>query len=141
MDQLAKLKKYSSIPISGIYFIFDYDNQLIYIGKSINVHARIISHEIKKESINYYNIIEIKECHLDEMEKYYIHKYNPKYNKHHNHKIKHPKIKEIIEKRGRKMTWVADQLNIKYSTLMSYINEFRTMPTEVNNAIIDLINK
>ena len=50
-------------------------------------------------------------------------------------------IKKRIEEKGLKMTWVADQLNIKYSTLMSYINEFRTMPTEVNNAIIALINK
>jgi len=50
-------------------------------------------------------------------------------------------IKKRIEGKGLKMTWVAEQLNIKYSTLMSYINEFRPMPTEVNNAIIDLINK
>ena len=50
-------------------------------------------------------------------------------------------LKQRIEEKGLKMTWIAEQLNIKYSTLMSYINEFRTMPTEVNNAIIDLINK
>ena len=55
--------------------------------------------------------------------------------------IKIKSIKERIEEKGLKMTWVADQLGIKYSTLMSYINEFRPMPTEVNNAIIDLIKK
>ena len=55
--------------------------------------------------------------------------------------IKTLSIKERIEGKGLKMTWVADQLGIKYSTLMSYINEFRPMPTEVNNAIIDLIKK
>ena len=50
-------------------------------------------------------------------------------------------LKERIEEKGLKMTWVAEQLGIKYSTLMSYINEFRTMPAEVNNAIVELINK
>ena len=55
--------------------------------------------------------------------------------------IKIKSIKERIEEKGLKMTWVADQLGIKYSTLMSYINEFRPMPTSVNNAIIDLIKK
>ena len=50
-------------------------------------------------------------------------------------------LKQRIEEKGVKMTWIAEQLNIKYSTLMSYINEFRTMPTELNNKILDLINK
>jgi len=50
-------------------------------------------------------------------------------------------LKERIEEKGLKMTWIAEQLDIKYSTLMSYINGFRTMPTKVNNEIIELINK
>lgn len=50
-------------------------------------------------------------------------------------------LKERIEEKGLKMTWIAEQLDIKYSTLMSYINEFRTMPADVNNAIIKLISK
>ncbi len=50
-------------------------------------------------------------------------------------------LKERIEEKGLKMTWIAEQLGIKYSTLMSYINEFRSMPSDVNNAIIKLINK
>lgn len=50
-------------------------------------------------------------------------------------------LKDRIEEKGLKMTWIAEQLGIKYSTLMSYINEFRNMPPEVNNAIIKLIEK
>ena len=50
-------------------------------------------------------------------------------------------LKERIEEKGIKMTWIADQLGIKYPTLMSYINEFRPMPTNINNAIIKLIKK
>jgi len=50
-------------------------------------------------------------------------------------------LKQRIEEKGVKMTWIAEQLDIKYPTLMSYINEFRTMPTELNNKILDLINK
>ena len=55
--------------------------------------------------------------------------------------IQEKTLKKRIAEKGVKMTWIAEQLDIKYPTLMSYINGFRIMPTGLNNKILDLINK
>ncbi|GAH11005.1 unnamed protein product [marine sediment metagenome] len=140
MKKLNKLKKYYFAPICGIYFLFDYNNKLIYIGKSINIHNRIRRHEIK--SINYYSIIEFQECDLEKMEKYYIDKYNPKYNKHHKNKFRDLGIlNKYIQESGLRKNWIAEQLDIPQSTLSHYQNGTRTMPALINNRIIKLISR
>ena len=65
-------------PIRGIYFLF-YDDELVYIGQSENVHKRVPCHIVDKK-FNNWNYIEYPEEDLDELEAEYILKYQPKYN-------------------------------------------------------------
>ncbi len=50
-------------------------------------------------------------------------------------------LKERIEESGLKMLWIAKKLNIPQSTLSAYLNGTRTMPSDINNKIIELIKK
>jgi excinuclease UvrABC nuclease subunit len=74
--------------ISGIYFLIK-NEEIIYIGQAHNVHSRIYTHR-KNKRLNFdsYKIIEIKSfkglLNLCALEKAYIEKYKPKFNKLHN---------------------------------------------------------
>lgn len=48
-------------------------------------------------------------------------------------------VKDKIKAKGVKVTWLAQQLRISYSTLSSYINGSRTMPIEVETRIKQLL--
>lgn len=65
----------------GIYFLTNNDD-VVYIGQSINVSFRVKTHlkENKKEFCDVY-IIECCKEKLNELENHFIVKYNPKYNK------------------------------------------------------------
>jgi hypothetical protein len=65
----------------GIYFLFS-DDELVYIGKSLSIYARIGNHcaDVEKQ----FNRVSIFLCsieELDDLECKYILKYKPKYNK------------------------------------------------------------
>lgn len=65
-------------PIVGIYFLI-IDDQISYIGQSMNVMQRIGTHASKREFDRYY-YFECAADHLDEMEAKCIHKFNPSHN-------------------------------------------------------------
>ena len=50
-------------------------------------------------------------------------------------------LKERIEESGLKMLWIAKKLNIPQSTLSAYLGGTRTMPSGINNKIIELIKR
>ena len=66
----------------GIYFLYDRD-ELVYIGQSIHMKARIYKDHIKSDKIfDSYRYIEVdKNTELDRLELLYILEYNPRYNK------------------------------------------------------------
>jgi hypothetical protein len=71
--------KIDKIPIEGLYFLID-KNIIVYVGSSINIKQRILTH-IKQGKIIFdsYTIVKIK--NYREMEIYYIINFMPKYNK------------------------------------------------------------
>ena len=48
-------------------------------------------------------------------------------------------IKEKINAKGVKVSWLAKQLRLSYSTLSSYINGSRAMPIEIETRIKQLL--
>lgn len=84
-------KSTRSVKWSGnfVYFMYDGENNLLYIGKSINLYNRMYLHfnpyTLKKETwkydVSYIKYYEYEqEKHMDFYEEYYINKLNPKYN-------------------------------------------------------------
>lgn len=67
--------------IEGIYFLF-YKNEIIYIGKSINIYKRIYAHKMKGVCFDSFSFLKIEIEQLLTMEREYIKKYNPKNNIH-----------------------------------------------------------
>lgn len=49
------------------------------------------------------------------------------------------KYKQLIKQKGLKMNWIADQLCISHSALSLYLSEQRTMPTEVELKLKDIL--
>ncbi|MDX9718159.1 MAG: GIY-YIG nuclease family protein [Thauera sp.] len=68
--------------VSGVYFLIDSNGEVVYVGQSVNVHARIEDHrrDPAKEWASA-KFIPCKREHLSAMEKEYITKFQPKYNK------------------------------------------------------------
>lgn len=76
----------------GIYFLIK-DNTVVYVGKSNRCEIRVWDHFFKtvycpyEKNFDSFSIIKVEEDLLDEVERYYIAKYNPMYNsvkyKHH----------------------------------------------------------
>jgi len=72
----------------GIYFIFDKEDNLIYIGKSINIQNRIANHingtnspiKNKDEVYNLSFILYQNKYNIEAIERIYIDIYKPKYN-------------------------------------------------------------
>lgn len=60
--------------LKGIYFLLD-NNEIVYVGQSVNVYQRIHQHRDKK----FNRIFVLKTDNLD-LESYYINKLKPKYN-------------------------------------------------------------
>jgi len=62
-----------------IYFLLQ-ENEVVYVGQTVNLHTRIKNHKKTKE-FNKINWIQIPIKWLEYAETYYIIKFNPKYNK------------------------------------------------------------
>lgn len=66
---------------TAIYFLLR-DNKIVYVGQSINIYSRIGEHfEDRKIKFNRFSIIPCKKENLEILETFYIHKFNPIYNK------------------------------------------------------------
>lgn len=77
LDEIFVQRKSFSIT-RGIYFLFS-GEEIVYVGQGQVVEERIYDHRKNKEFDSYY-IIEIKEGDLNDIEAYFIIKYQPKYN-------------------------------------------------------------
>lgn len=82
---LIKEDKLMDNIIYGVYFIYDENNEIVYIGKSIsNVSTRCFE-SIKERNIHRFSKIEIRvpssKSDVSIYEAYYISKYKPKFNK------------------------------------------------------------
>ena len=62
----------------GVYFLIE-NNEIVYVGQSVNVHARVASHYYGKV-FSYFTCIECPQSHLNSLEALYIHKFNPPLN-------------------------------------------------------------
>lgn len=49
-------------------------------------------------------------------------------------------IKNKIEEKGLKHRWIARKLDIHYSSLSQYLNDFRPMPDEVKARLLKVID-
>lgn len=67
-------------PLVFIYFLLQ-DDEVVYVGKTTRGYSRIIDHYHSAKIFNKVYYITCAEEDLDELENYYICKYNPKYNK------------------------------------------------------------
>ncbi|MFW6281710.1 MAG: GIY-YIG nuclease family protein [bacterium] len=66
---------------TGIYKLIQ-DDEIVYIGQSLNCERRIGTHlKSDDKDFNSFEIIPCKEQELDELEREYINKYEPEYNK------------------------------------------------------------
>lgn len=78
-ELLAKSKPYGlRDKICGVYFLF-YQDILVYVGQSVDIDSRLLSHFTTK-AFDRYSYIVLSEDELDDVENYYINKYKPIYN-------------------------------------------------------------
>lgn len=79
---LSKIKSIKISTLRGVYFLYA-DDQLVYIGQSVNIPSRIRDHLRDGTKIfnAYKSIIIPIGQDLTDVEDFYIRKYNPKYNK------------------------------------------------------------
>lgn len=63
----------------GIYFLIE-NNDVVYVGQSIDVHSRIHQHSISNKAFDSFSWIETRKNNLDVLESLYIHTLQPKYN-------------------------------------------------------------
>ncbi len=78
--------------ISGIYFLKKAE-KIVYVGQSVNVHARVYSGHIDKD-FDSYEVKEYPQEELDKREQQYIKKLKPIYNR----TLKINRVREKIEK-------------------------------------------
>jgi hypothetical protein len=80
-------------PIRGVYFLF-LNEEIVYVGQSINVHGRIQQHVSQKEKVfnrSFYQEIP-EDMDLLAVEKHYILMFRPKYNYETHAKTCEPKL-------------------------------------------------
>lgn len=87
MNKVASIKsllrekgicKYERVSVCGIYFLV-LNESVVYVGQSIDIYSRTGNHSDKLFNDIY--IIECKQEKLNELEKHFILKYQPIYNK------------------------------------------------------------
>lgn len=67
---------------TGVYFLVA-DKEIVYVGQSVNVYARISAHSDKK--FDSFTVIPCPKAHLNVLESLYIHLFNPPLNGHEKH--------------------------------------------------------
>lgn len=76
-ELLASAQPYE--PVCGIYFLFQSSN-LVYVGQSVDIHARLSAH-VRKKEFDRYTVIPCQPDQLNEMEADYIVYFNPPLNR------------------------------------------------------------
>lgn len=79
---------------SGIYFLIK-DRQIVYVGQSKNMLARLGNHAANGVDFDSYTTVDCDEEFLDEAESMFIRKMTPKYNL---NRKNEPPISKIVEK-------------------------------------------
>ena len=74
------LNKRSVVHKFNIYFLFK-ENELVYIGRTKRLEDRILAHTKGNFVFDSYSVLEVDEEDFSDLEKYYIFKYKPVYNK------------------------------------------------------------
>jgi hypothetical protein len=62
----------------GVYFLIN-DNRIVYVGRSVNIEARVGSHHATKV-FTHYAFVECPESHMNALEGLYIEKFDPPLN-------------------------------------------------------------
>lgn len=67
----------------GVYFLYDKNKELVYIGESGNVYVRLLEHIIQDEKeISYFKCVSLKnQTFMQVLEVKFINRFTPKYNK------------------------------------------------------------
>lgn len=75
-------KNTSNDYVSGVYFLLNNEDKIVYIGKSTDVFFRLRIHE-KKATIPFcsYKVFVIESSLLDVAERFFINKYLPEFNR------------------------------------------------------------
>jgi excisionase family DNA binding protein len=76
-DEIIKEAEGNKI-LCGIYFLIN-ENDVVYIGQSVNIHSRIAQHKNSK-TFDKFSYIECEKSELSHLEVKYIKKFKPKYN-------------------------------------------------------------
>ncbi|MFM0044140.1 GIY-YIG nuclease family protein [Paraburkholderia sediminicola] len=66
--------------VHGVYFLID-DGEIVYIGKSTNFASRLGVHSLEKKFTRVYFMAIDDASQLDELERFYIKKFDPRLNK------------------------------------------------------------
>lgn len=74
------LNKRSVVHNFNIYFLFNKDD-IVYIGRTKRLEDRILAHKKGDFIFDSYSVLEVDEEDFSDLEKYYIFKYKPMYNK------------------------------------------------------------
>ena len=77
LEEIEELVEVPAMHPPGVYFLCQ-ENQVVYVGQSINPSARIAQHQADKQ---FNRVFMIPTNNLDEVETMYIKKFKPKYNK------------------------------------------------------------
>jgi len=80
MDEIINNKKFISNQV-GVYFILNKDNDVIYVGQTKSLYARLATHYRNMSDFDSYSFIEVSlPNYLKLVESYFINKFKPKYN-------------------------------------------------------------
>ena len=103
LNKIVEIKRLNIL--CGIYFLMN-DNEVVYVGQSIDIHRRINKHKESKTFDKIY-YLEVDKQNLDEIEKKYILEYQPIYNKTYLNKYN---IKEKVQKIYKCKSYIVDEL-------------------------------
>lgn len=121
------------IKIEGVYFLFDKD-EIIYIGKSVNIYKRIYAHKIKGVCFDSFSFLKIEIEQLLTMERKYIKKYKPKNNVHFTGKTK-------SNKNNNNLITITAQLEDEQHEFLKSFSLEKTGKENINSAIRLLIKE
>lgn len=81
LPEILKISKKTNYIKSGVYFLI-YEKEIVYVGSSMNIYARLTAHNNNKNlEFDSYSIIEAPEKDLKELEADYIFWFTPEHNK------------------------------------------------------------
>jgi len=124
------IKEYSLNNTSVVYFLCNFADEVVYIGKSLHVGNRIINH-LNRFPIKSIFYVKPPKNQASKWEKEFIKKINPKYNivfNDNNGKQPRPrtkstmkmdttKIKQELERLGKNQSWLANKMNVSRQLL------------------------